>query len=737
MTTRLSASTLGPLLRLAAASTGAEPTDGDLLARFVAARDEGAFAALAGRHGPMVLGVCRRVLPNEPDAEDAFQATFLILALKAASVTPAEMVGNWLYGVARTTALKAGRANRRRAGHEHPVAVLPEPASVPRDDHWDDLLPILDAELSHLPDRYRAVLVLCDLEGVTRREAARRLSLPEGTVNSRLARARAILAKRLTRHGVALSIVALVATLTRNATACVPASVASSTVRVAFLTATGDAAAMGAISANVAALTHGMGQAMLATKFKLVTAVILMIGTLGLTYSLAVGGTGSNGPDPKPGRVVGDDEKVVVPPAPDAGGGGIKTDALPDGDWHPLTKNKFVAVHVERCLYEVKGEKRFLMAVRLTNLTDVEIGVDLRGKQPGVYPNQWGVQDTQQREIIDEGRAVLTAPDQDQLRADFKAARLTALPAGKSTITYTEFNSSGRADVDRCKGKYLIVSMAGQVVATDGKTVETASCAWTDGIGAAETDVVLPFPVTWKVAGGAVRAPDQPLKVASDDKPRTIHGVVKEVDGDSILLVGGERAILNERTKYLRETGLDAATANRADVTKGMRVYMETEKGPGGQLIATLVVIELLQPPKPKEVEGDKGKPADDPKPAGDSDAVMKAMDGFRKKLPEPQGLNEQNGLGVVDIDGKIHPDSHLAGIASRLGVKTRAKCIVLLTYLKDPDPKIRRIAAFAIESVVKAYPTGMSSGDIQKVDSDGHRKMVKAFIAGIEKLPK
>lgn len=622
----------------AVASGGAEPTDADLLGQFIARRDEGAFAALVRRHGPMVWGVCRRVLPNESDAEDAFQATFLILALKAASVTPTEMVGNWLYGVARTTALKARRTNRRRAGHEHSVAVLPEPKAVPRDDHWNDLVPILDAELSRLPDRYRAVLVLCDLEGIARREAARRLSLPEGTVNSRLARARALLAKRLTRHGVALSIGALVATLTRNATACVPASVATSTARVAFLTATGNAVATGAISANVAALTHGMGQAMLATKFKLVTAVVLMLGTLGLTFGLATGQPGGNGPDSKPGRVVGGDEKLAVPPAPEAGGEGIKASATQDGDWHPLVKNKFVAVHVERCLYEVKGEKRFLMVVRITNLTDVEIGVDLRGKRPGVYPNQWGVQDTKQRLIIDERRAILTASDQDQLRADFKAARLTPIPAGKSTIIYTEFNNSGRADVDGCKGKYLLVSMAGQVVATDGKTVETASCDWANGVGATETDVVLPFPVTWKVAGGAVRAPGQPMKDANDEKPRTIHGVVKEIDGDSIVLTGGERAILNERTKYLHETGLDAATAQRSDVTKGMRVYMGVEKGPGGQLIATLVVIELLQPSKPKEVEGNKDKVTD---PAALS-------------LPPPLDLTEaDNGKAVEVVVGQ------------------------------------------------------------------------------------
>ncbi len=119
------------------------------------------------------------------------------------------------------------------------------------------------------------------------------------------------------------------------------------------------------------------------------------------------------------------------------------------------------------------------------------------------------------------------------------------------------------------------------------------------------------------------------------------------------------------------------------------------------------------------------------------AEAVMKAMDGFRTKLPEPQDLNEMNGPGVPDIDGNVHPDSHLHGIATRLGVETRAECLALMTYLKDRDPKIRRIAAFALEGVVKAYPNGMSSSDLQDLTSEGHRKMVKAFAAGIEKLPR
>ena len=135
MTTRPAANTLEPLVRaVVTATTGASATDAELLGLFIDHRDEGAFATLVRRHGPMVLGVCRRLLPNEADADDVFQATFLILALKATSVTPREMVAGWLHGVARQVALRARRANTRRAARERQVAVLPEPESAPRDD---------------------------------------------------------------------------------------------------------------------------------------------------------------------------------------------------------------------------------------------------------------------------------------------------------------------------------------------------------------------------------------------------------------------------------------------------------------------------------------------------------------------------------------------------------------------------------------------------------------------------
>jgi RNA polymerase sigma factor (sigma-70 family) len=159
-------------LRTAALAGGeAELTDGNLLERFVSQRDEAAVAALVRRHGPMVWGVCRRVLRHHHDAEDAFQATFLVLVRKAAAIMPREMVANWLYGVVHQTALKARATMAKRQAREKQVNGMPEPEARTQPDLWRDLQPLLDQQLSRLPDKYRVVIALCDLEGKSRKEA--------------------------------------------------------------------------------------------------------------------------------------------------------------------------------------------------------------------------------------------------------------------------------------------------------------------------------------------------------------------------------------------------------------------------------------------------------------------------------------------------------------------------------------------------------------------------------------
>jgi RNA polymerase sigma factor (sigma-70 family) len=252
-------------------------TDGQLLVRFIEQRDEAAVAALVRRHGPMVWGVCRRILRTHHDAEDAFQATFLVLIRKAGSVRKREMVGNWLYGVAHQTALKARAMAAKQFAREKQVVDMPEPA-VKEPDRSCDLQGILDQELSRLPDKYRVAIVMCDLQGTARKVAARQLGLPEGTVAGRLTRGRAILAKRLARHGLAVTGGTLAAALSQQAvSAGVPSSVLSSTIKAVTLVAAGNAATVGLISAKVVALTEGVVKAMFLTKLKAVTAVLFMV----------------------------------------------------------------------------------------------------------------------------------------------------------------------------------------------------------------------------------------------------------------------------------------------------------------------------------------------------------------------------------------------------------------------------------------------------------------------------
>jgi RNA polymerase sigma factor (sigma-70 family) len=263
-------------------------SDGRLLERFLSTREEDAFAVLVRRHGPMVLGVCRRVLGDPHDAEDAFQATFLVAVRKAASVRPRELFGNWLYGVAYRTALVArARINRRRA-KEKQVKDLPHPPHVEPEGSWQELRPLLDRAVSQLPDKYRLPVVLCDLEGRSRQEVARQLRLPEGTLSSRLAAARKTLARRLARHAPVLAGgVAALLLAERASCAGVPGALARSVVKAAALAETGRAAVAAVTSPRVAALTEGVLITMLQTKFKV--AGLFLLAALTVAAASATG----------------------------------------------------------------------------------------------------------------------------------------------------------------------------------------------------------------------------------------------------------------------------------------------------------------------------------------------------------------------------------------------------------------------------------------------------------------
>jgi RNA polymerase sigma factor (sigma-70 family) len=270
--------------QLAGAPPWTELTDRELLERFVTGRNEMAFAALVERHGGLVLGVCRRVLNHLQDAEDAFQATFLILARKAVSVRWQEEISDWLYAVAYRTALKARSQAARRQGRERPLADLPA-VETTADLAWQELRPALDDEVRRLPEKYRAPLLLCYFHEKTYTEAARILGVAEGTVSSRLARARDRLRRRLVRRGLTLSAGLLTTTVARDAlSAPVPANLLHSTTQAAVLTAAGKAVT-GAVSVHVTALAERVVRAMFLTKLKIATGILLGI-------SLAGGGVG-------------------------------------------------------------------------------------------------------------------------------------------------------------------------------------------------------------------------------------------------------------------------------------------------------------------------------------------------------------------------------------------------------------------------------------------------------------
>ena len=254
---------------------GAPPVaDAALLERFVSQRDEVAFELLLRRHGPMVRGICGRLLRHVQDAEDAFQATFLALVKKAGSIRRGSVAG-WLYRVAYRICLRACAAAAQRPmspinGNEPPA---PE---QPCDLVWRDLRPVLDEEIDRLPSHYSLPIILCYFQGLTHEEAAREMGCPKGTVAVRLMRARQLLHARLTRRGLGLSVAAVASALSAQAAgAIMPAAVIQATLRAAIGLGTGT---MAAVSTRAVTLMEGVLRAMLMTKVKATAAAVLLAG---------------------------------------------------------------------------------------------------------------------------------------------------------------------------------------------------------------------------------------------------------------------------------------------------------------------------------------------------------------------------------------------------------------------------------------------------------------------------
>jgi RNA polymerase sigma factor (sigma-70 family) len=250
----------------------------ELLERFVDTHDEAAFTVLIERHGPMVLGVCRRALPNVHDAEDACQATFLVLARKADSVRKKTSLSSWLHGVACRVAADLKRSHARRKSRERGVDAL-APKDPAAEVSWREIQAILDAELQRLPERHRAPLILCYLECLTRDEAAQRLGLSPGSLHGRLERGRDLLREQLTKRGLTLTAVMSAAVLGGSVAqaALAPTFVVSST-KAAMLLAAGQSLAESAVATHVVALTREVLKNMLLTKLKLGAGAVLCAG---------------------------------------------------------------------------------------------------------------------------------------------------------------------------------------------------------------------------------------------------------------------------------------------------------------------------------------------------------------------------------------------------------------------------------------------------------------------------
>jgi RNA polymerase sigma factor (sigma-70 family) len=309
----------------------------------VASGDEAAFTAIVRRHGPMVLGVCRRVVGDPHLAEDAFQATFLVLARRAAVVRPRHLVGHWLYGVAYRTALKARTSAMRLKAKEKQVDAMPHRPVSP-DEVWADLQPVLDAELARLPDKYRIPIVLCDLNGRPQRDVAHELRLPPATLANRLAAARRLLAKRLTVRGVALSGGAVAAALGWHAaTSAVSPTLANATVRAACAVVAGTPVGL---PVPVVQLSEGVMRMFVLSKLKSVAAgvatCLLLLASLGLVAG--------------PSLQANPDEKPAKPPV-------ATTDATKPADPHRLSDNDDLTFLRRRSL-DLRGTLPTVLEVR-------------------------------------------------------------------------------------------------------------------------------------------------------------------------------------------------------------------------------------------------------------------------------------------------------------------------------------------------------------------------------------
>lgn len=281
--------------------------DEKLLDRFLGGGEpasEGAFTVLVSRHGPMVLGVCQHILGQAPEAEDAFQATFLVLARNAAGIRDRRVLGRWLYEVAYRIAIRSKASATRRRAVEKEAALMSAVDDRPViDPAWNELMPVLHEEVNRLPEKYRSAVVLCYLEGRTNEEAASLLRWPVGTVKGRLSRARDLLRSRLTRRGLALSAAFLAARLSNDTVFAdvVPSRLAEETARTAAAVARRDKDGQAGIPPRILELADGIRAATALPNLRVLTLAAVLIAAAVFLWFLRIA-SAANGGDLVPGE---------------------------------------------------------------------------------------------------------------------------------------------------------------------------------------------------------------------------------------------------------------------------------------------------------------------------------------------------------------------------------------------------------------------------------------------------
>ena len=345
----------GDVLRLFEGTSVAGLGDGELLDRFADRRDEAAFEGLVARLGPMVLGVCRRMLADPHDVDDAFQATFLVLVRRAASIRDRDLVGPWLHGVALRVARRARANSTRRAAVER-LAVVPEAvAESESESGWPELRAMIDEEIDRLPEHHRWAVLLCDVEGLSREEAAERLGWTVNMVRGRLERARGRLRGQLARRGLTPSGSGVWATLVVAPPTPPTALLASTTVRAA-LAFSGGRMATGLASASAVALSRGVLRMMMVSKLKLGLAVLLSTGFVALGSGMLAAQGPGDGANPPPSKPVAD------APAPEK----FKPTTESLGPFQPRPAADLAKARIEVALQRYKAQKEFYNEGRIT-----------------------------------------------------------------------------------------------------------------------------------------------------------------------------------------------------------------------------------------------------------------------------------------------------------------------------------------------------------------------------------